>query len=1458
MKKLFSLIFLLTFSLGQSQNMISNSYFTSGSSGWTFSSPGAVSAGEMVFSSTIAGGDPWGTELNYPSLTLTNGQTYTVTFRARSNTNRNIKVQFQTIGGGWGVHYSNPNVALTTAMTVYQYTFVSSGGGSGISLLFHLAATGSTAPVYIDDVTLVTGTPTQCTNFIQDADETGVDCGGSTCGACLTNPTLTTFTVPAKLTTDVDFTFTGTTSNSAGAITYTSSNTAVATITSGTTIHIVGAGTSVITANQVANGSYYAGSTTANFVVTSPYATLAATTAVSELLGTTATSGGNVTAIGSSAVTAKGVCWGTTTEPTVALATKTNDGTGTGAFTSSLTGLTIGTTYYVRAYATNTSGTAYGTEVSFVARTNTECSGNSTVSTDGVAFTQGYDYTFTTSGTTVTATFKLLDTKTGLIAYAWTENPNFAEVGMTAGTNQTFTKTFTDAAFTAGYVFKIRCKFAYAGGMSVTKLFSYTVGNACVITAPVLTSTAATAVDLTTATANGNISSNGGGSITSYGFYTSTTNGFANGAGTQVVVGTTNVTGAISSNLTGLTSATTYYYKAYATNSSGTTYGAQQSFTTTSLPAPTFNAFTIASKIIGDADFDLTAATSNSAGAITYTSGNTAVATISGTTVHIVGVGTSVITASQAATASYSAGTTTASFVVTAPPAPTFNAFTIASKIIGDADFDLTAATSNSAGAITYTSGNTAVATISGTTVHIVGVGTSVITASQAATASYSAGTTTASFIVTFPPAPPTGPTAPPVRNNLNVLSQYGSAYTNQTGVIFDNFGGGATIVGDVTLDDNSVVKKYTNHSYSGISPNSSNNLNVSGMTHLHMDVWSPNFVSFKVKLEATNGSNNEIEVPFTKVQGVWNSYDIPLSTYVNTNLTILKWIVPVTFNPNNTTLFITNVYFYKQDTWSGTTTTNWATTTNWVSGAVPTSTSDVVIPTATRQPIIGSDVTINSLAISTGATLTVNSGYNLTVTNAVANSGTMTLQNNANLLQSSATTTNSNSGNLIVKRNSASLLRLDHTLWSSPVASQNLYNFSPLTLMNRFYTYNTVSNGYVTTGLDATTTFAAGKGYAVRAPNDHSALTPTTWEGTFTGIPNNGTVPFTLDTNGSGFNLVGNPYPSPITATSFLTENSSKIGGTLYFYAHSLPMNADGTFPTGTNYSTWNASATTVATTATSPDPHLAPEVPNGIIQVGQGFFVKATAAGTINFTNTMRVANNANQFFRTTEIERHRLWLNLTTESGDDINQIAVAYVEGATQNADTNFDGLSFGNAGSMLSSKIDGSDYVIQGRSLPFASNDMVPLGFKATAAGNYKIVLTDKDGLFLGNQDVFVRDNLMGIEHNIKVSPYTFASEIGTFDTRFQLVYTQTLGIPSTTFTPNAVIVYKNTDGFHVTTNGIVMKDILVYDISGRLIFKQSNINGTTTVLKGLLQTKQVLLLKITSQENETVTVKAIN
>jgi uncharacterized protein (TIGR02145 family) len=89
------------------------------------------------------------------------------------------------------------------------------------------------------------------------------------------------------------------------------------------------------------------------------------TTEVSNITSPTATTGGIITSNGGANVTARGLVWSTSPSPTTALATKTTDGTGTGTFTSTLTGLASATTYYVRAYATNAAGTAYGTEVSF-------------------------------------------------------------------------------------------------------------------------------------------------------------------------------------------------------------------------------------------------------------------------------------------------------------------------------------------------------------------------------------------------------------------------------------------------------------------------------------------------------------------------------------------------------------------------------------------------------------------------------------------------------------------------------------------------------------------------------------------------------------------------------------------------------------------------------------------------------------------------------------------------------------------------------------------------------------------------------------------------------------------------------------------------------------------------------------------------------------------------------------
>ena len=158
-----------------------------------------------------------------------------------------------------------------------------------------------------------------------------------------------------------------------GTYNYGDTCTLIATPATGYTFYRWKKGTGVIYANPytftVTGSASYVAVFTTSQNVTLPTVT---TNQVTNITQTTATGGGNVTSGGNATVTARGVCWSTSHNPTTSN-NHTTDGTGTGSFTSSITGLTANTTYYVRAYATNSAGTAYGSEISF---TTTGSGGN--------------------------------------------------------------------------------------------------------------------------------------------------------------------------------------------------------------------------------------------------------------------------------------------------------------------------------------------------------------------------------------------------------------------------------------------------------------------------------------------------------------------------------------------------------------------------------------------------------------------------------------------------------------------------------------------------------------------------------------------------------------------------------------------------------------------------------------------------------------------------------------------------------------------------------------------------------------------------------------------------------------------------------------------------------------------------------------------------------------------------
>lgn len=514
--------------------------------------------------------------------------------------------------------------------------------------------------------------------------------------------------------------------------------------------------------------------------------------------------------------------------------------------------------------------------------------------------------------------------------------------------------------------------------------------------------------------------------------------------------------------------------------------------------------------------------------------------------------------------------------------------------------------------------------------------------------------------------------------------------------------------------------------------------------------------------------------------------------------------------------------------------TTTWNGTI-WDNGT-PTSTSSAIISGNYSEAI---NLSACSLLVNNNAVVLVPTGYNFNISGAVIvdPSASLTFNNNSNLIQVKNV---ANTGNITVKRNSAALMRQDYTLWSSPVTGQQLQSFSPSTLATRFYIYDPSANLYVVISNPAATNFTAGTGFLIRMPNTHPT-TPTVWNGTFTGVPNNGIVSLTVAT--ATYNAIGNPYPSTIDADAFITANN--ITEALYFWRK-----------------TNNAATTSYATYTLAGGAGTGPNtgdplglVPNGAIQVGQGFIAKSTGT-TLSFANTMRVANNGNQFLRTTE-DRNRLWLNLTNATGL-FSQTMVAYMPNATQGIDAAIDGRYFNDSPTALTSIINAEEFAIQGRALPFDANDIVPLGFKSQLAGNYTIALDHFDGLFTGSQDVFLKDNLTNTVHDLRAGSYNFAATAGVFNTRFEVIYQSLLDVNLPTFNENSVVVYKNNGAIHINSGVVMMDNVKVFDISGRLLAEKSKVNATETTIDSSKFGTQVLIVQITSDTQIRVSKKVVN
>jgi uncharacterized delta-60 repeat protein len=482
------------------------------------------------------------------------------------------------------------------------------------------------------------------------------------------------------------------------------------------------------------------------------------------------------------------------------------------------------------------------------------------------------------------------------------------------------------------------------------------------------------------------------------------------------------------------------------------------------------------------------------------------------------------------------------------------------------------------------------------------------------------------------------------------------------------------------------------------------------------------------------------------------------------------------------------------------------------------------------------------SCSIDYEKTVTLLGGNTLGIEFSYLGLGTLVLEDGANLYQSDDEIINT--GMLYLKRKTSPILKSDYTYWSSPVNNQKLFDVSPNTASDCYYSFF----DYAWKRESASNNMILGKGYIIQGPKHFSATIPEKYEAVFKGNPNNGIVNVNIGPANT-YNLVGNPYPSTLDATTFLNINKKNIKGTLYFWTHNTPY-ANNKY-TRSDYAVYNrlgGIGTRAALTS-----GINETVPDGKIASGQGFFVGSLGEGTIEFNNSMRTSEKSSLFFKPEKIsnainqnaiERHRIWLNLTNSEGI-FKQILIGYINGASNLYDIDYDAESInGNQLADFYSIIENKKLVIQGRALPFEENDSIRLGYTSTVDGKFSLSTDHKDGLF-EKTSVFIEDKDLQIVHELKDESYSFNTQKGAFNNRFVLRFVNAeLRLSSVEAEVNKIFVSVNKQIISLDAVEKDIKNVSIFDILGRQIYEKTEINNTKFLIGNLHSTNQILLIKV--------------
>lgn len=483
---------------------------------------------------------------------------------------------------------------------------------------------------------------------------------------------------------------------------------------------------------------------------------------------------------------------------------------------------------------------------------------------------------------------------------------------------------------------------------------------------------------------------------------------------------------------------------------------------------------------------------------------------------------------------------------------------------------------------------------------------------------------------------------------------------------------------------------------------------------------------------------------------------------------------------------------------WTGLVSSDWADAGNWSFGVVPGASDDAYIPTNPLGgffPVIDETAEINSIFIEPAARVTITSGFSLEVNDQLDNDGIVTVQSGGSLVQVTGSTL-TGAGVFNVHRDGSEV----YDYWSSPVTVhpasglQGAYQYEPST-----GTADPADDEFDPGWVTATGNLTVGRGYAA-----HGVL-----QKTFSGTVNNGNQTVNVSYHALpnvAWNLIGNPYPSGITVSQFLTTNAGKLDvGAVYLWDD--PNN--GQYGSG-DYAVRNASGGTAGGGGNTP---------TGILGTAQGFKVKVNAtATTIDFTNAMRTTGNTSMLFR--QAESKRLWLQATNLDGL-YNQILVGFFEDATDGFDWAFDAPKLNSMSDLsLYSLLDGEPYAIQGYS-PFYPERVVPLGMHIADQGPVTLSLEQLDGM--EDDEIYLEDRYLGVYHDLQASGYDFDAEPGLYIDRFYLHFVpmSITGIDQVETSVFGAVMQD--DILFVSSREDLTGSLEVLDMSGRVIWSRGNV-----------------------------------